>query len=80
MTDLKMIPFFSGLVSFCFTGGMFYFIYDQTISAVTVHSLGEMQKIVRREVGMSKESWLGFWSEHKMLTRVASIHCMVVIS
>jgi hypothetical protein len=71
--------FFCGLVSFCFTGGMFYFIYAPTISAVTVRSL-EMQNIVRREAGMYKESWLGFWSEHDMFTRVASIHCIMVIS
>jgi hypothetical protein len=63
-----MIPFFHGLISLCFTGGMFYFIYAQTVSAVTVHSLGEMQRIVRREVDMSKESWLGFWSEQKIFT------------
>jgi len=59
---------------------MFYFICAQTISAVTVRSLDEVQKIVRKEVGMSKESWLGFWSEHKIFTRVASVYCIVVIS
>jgi hypothetical protein len=55
-------------------------LHAQTISGVTIYSLDEMQKIVRREVDMSKESWLGFWSEQKIFTRVASLHCIVVIS
>jgi hypothetical protein len=78
MTNLKMMPFFMILSVFALQE--VHFIYAQTISVVTVHSLDEMQTIVRREVDMSKESWLGFWSKQKIFTRVASIHCIVVIS